>query len=64
MSLFESKKRITEQQREESRDFLNDLVARDQRMIPALITIVHTADSKEQLDADTESIQQCARKHV
>ena len=53
-----------EQQREESRDFLNDLVARDQRMIPALITIVHTADSKEQLDADTESIQQCARKHL
>ena len=53
-----------EQQREESRDFLNDLVARDQRMIPALITIVHTANSKEQLDADTESIQQCARKHL
>lgn len=53
-----------ERQREESRDFLNDLVARDQRMIPALITIVHTADTKEQLDADTESIRQCARKHL
>ena len=53
-----------ERQREESRDFLNDLVARDQRMIPALITIVHTADTKEQLDADTESIMQCARKHL
>ena len=53
-----------ERQREESREFLNDLVARDQRMIPALITLVHTADSKEQLDADTESIMQCARKHL
>ncbi len=53
-----------EQQREESRDFLNDLVSRDQRMIPALITLVHTADSKEQLDADTESILQCARKNL
>lgn len=56
--------RDMERQREESREFLNDLVARDQRMIPALITIVHTADSKEQLDADTESIRQCARKHL
>ena len=53
-----------ERQREESREFLNDLVSRDQRMIPALITVVHTADSKEQLNADTESIQQCAQKHL
>lgn len=53
-----------ERQRDESRDFLNDLVERDMRMIPTLITIVHTADSKVQLDADTESIQQCARKHL
>ena len=53
-----------ERQRNESREFLNDLVARDQRMIPALITIVHTADTKEKLDADTESIRQCARKNL
>lgn len=53
-----------ERQRNESREFLNDLVARDQRMIPALITLVHTADTKEKLDADTESIRQCARKHL
>ena len=53
-----------ERQRDESRDFLNDLVERDMRMIPTLITIVHTADSKAQLDTDTESIQQCARKHL
>jgi len=53
-----------ERQRTESREFLNDLVARDQRMIPALITIVHTADTKEALDADTERIRSCARKHL
>ena len=33
-------------------------------MIPALITIVHTADTKEKLDADTDSIRQCARKNL
>jgi type IV secretory pathway VirB4 component len=53
-----------ERQRDESRDFLNDLVERDMRMIPTLITIVHTAETKAQLDADTESIMQCARKHL
>ena len=53
-----------ERQRTESKEFLNDLVARDQRMIPALITLVHTADTKDKLDADTESIRQCARKHL
>ena len=50
-----------ERQREESRGFLDALVSSDQRMIPALITVVHTADTKEQLDAATESIQQYAR---
>lgn len=53
-----------EQQREESRDFLNDLVARDMRMIPSLITVVHTADSKEQLDTDTDRIQQYAKNNA
>ena len=53
-----------EKQRAESREFLDDLVSRDQRMIPSLMTLCHTAESKEQLDADTESIRQCARKHL
>ena len=44
--------------------YIEECLSRDQRMIPALITVVHTADTKEQLDADTESIQQCARKHL
>ena len=53
-----------EQQRKESKEFLDDLTTRDQRMMFAVITIVHTADSKEELDEDTEAIQTCARKHL
>ena len=53
-----------EQQRKESKEFMDDLTTRDQRMMFAVLTMVHTADSKEQLDADTESIRQCARKHL
>ena len=34
----------------ESKEFLDDLTTRDQRMMFAVITMVHTADSKEQLD--------------
>ena len=46
-----------ELQRKESKEFLDDLTIRDQQMMLALITIVHTADSKKQLDADTESLK-------
>lgn len=53
-----------EQQRKESKEFLNDLTTRDQRMMFAVLTFVHTADSKEQLDADTEAILTTARKHL
>lgn len=53
-----------EQQRKESKEFLNDLTPRDQRMMFAVLTFVHTADSKEQLDADTEAILTTARKHL
>jgi len=38
-----------EQQRKESREFLDDITSRDQRMIFATVTIVHTAATKEQL---------------
>ena len=44
------------QMREETTEFLNDLTMRDQRMMHGLITLVHIADSLEQLDADTDSI--------
>lgn len=53
-----------EMQRKESKDFLDDLVTRDQRMFLSVLTIVHIADSKEQLDNDTESIKATARKNL
>ncbi len=53
-----------EQQRKESKDFLDDLTTRDQRMMFAVVTMVHTADTKKQLDNDTESILTTARKHL
>ncbi len=53
-----------EQQRKESKEFLDDLTTRDQRMMFANLTLVITADSKEQLDADTETVLITARKHL
>ena len=53
-----------EQQRKESKEFLDDLTTLDQRMMFAVITIVHTADTKKQLDNDTEEILTTARKHL
>ena len=53
-----------EQQRKEAKEFLDDLVSRDQRMMFGLATIVHTADNKKQLDRDTETLLSVARKHL
>ena len=53
-----------ELQRKESKEFLDDLTTRDQRMMFAVITMVIMADSKEQLDTDTETILATARKHM
>lgn len=53
-----------EQQRKESKEFLDDLTTRDQRMMFGLLTMVHIADSKEQLDSDTEALLATARKHL
>ena len=53
-----------ELQRSEAKEFLNDLTSRDQRMMFAVLTMVHMADSLEQLDADTEAILATARKHM
>ena len=53
-----------EQQRKESKEFLDDLTTRDQRMMFANLTLVITADTKEQLDADTETVLITGRKHL
>ena len=53
-----------EQQRNEIKEFLNDLTTRDQRMMFAVITLIHMADTKEQLDSDTEAILATARKQM
>ena len=53
-----------ELQRKESKEFLDDLTTRDQRMMFGLITMVLCADSKEQLDSDTEAVFSVARKHM
>ena len=53
-----------EQQRRESKEFLDDLTARDQRMMQGVLTMVLTADTKEQLDADTDQILSLARQKM
>ena len=53
-----------EQQRKESKEFLDDLTTRDQRMFVCVITMVHTAKTLEQLNLDTESLLSTARKHL
>lgn len=53
-----------ELQRKESKEFLDDLTTRDQRMMFAVVTMVITADTKEQLDLDTETVLSTARKHT
>lgn len=53
-----------EQQRKETREMLDDLTTRDQRMMFAVVTLVHLADSKEELDSDTETFQSMVRKHL
>lgn len=43
---------------------LDDLTTRDQRMMFAVVTLVHLADSRAELDSDTETLQSIARKHL
>lgn len=53
-----------ELQRKEAKEFLDDLTTRDQRMMLGILTLVLTAETKEQLDADTETVLSIARKHM
>lgn len=47
--------------RSETKEFMDDLMSRDQRMMLALVTLTHLADNLEQLDQDTEALQAIGR---
>lgn len=53
-----------EQQKKEMKEFLDDLTTLDQRMMFAVLTLVHTVDSKKQLDNDTEVLLTVARQNL
>jgi len=46
-----------EQMQKVSKEYMDDLTERDQRIMFALVTLTHLADSVEQLDQDTESLK-------
>jgi len=50
-----------ELQRAEAKEFQDDLLSRNQRMLLANLTIVHTADSLEALNNDTDTIMAAGR---
>lgn len=51
-------------QRNEVKEFLDDLMTRDQRMVIATITIMHTAESLSELNEQTENIEMTARRNM
>ena len=53
-----------EQQRRETKEYMTDLTSRDQRMLLSVLTIVHLADSKAELDADTDALLKVAADHM
>ncbi len=53
-----------EQMRKEIKEFLDDLTTRDQRMMFVTVTLLHIADSLEQLNNDTETLMSIGRKHL
>lgn len=50
-----------EQMRKVGKEYMADLTERDQRMMFGVVTLTHLADSLEQLDQDTESLQSRTR---
>ena len=48
-------------QRRETKEFLDDLTTRDQRMMVAVLTMVVTADTPEELEQTTEAVQSAVR---
>ena len=53
-----------EQQRIESKDFLDDLITRDQRMFLSVLTMVITEETPEKLEILSDAIEQIAGKNM
>ena len=53
-----------EMRRQELREFLDDLSSRDQKMMLSVLTIVITADTLDELNQQTKSMQELARERV
>ena len=53
-----------EQQRIESKDFLDDLITRDQRMFVSVLTMVITEETPEKLEILSDAIEQIAGKNM
>ena len=53
-----------EQQRNESKEFLDDLITRDQRMFLSVLTMVITEESLEKLKVLSDAIEQIAGKNM
>ena len=49
---------------ESLKEVLDDMDKRDQKLMEAVLTVVHTADSKAQLDSDTASILQLGNANM
>lgn len=53
-----------EQMRKEIKEFYDDITTRDQRMMFVTVTLVHLADSLDELNNDTETLLSIGRKHL
>lgn len=51
-------------QRQESKEFLHYLTSKNEGMLFGVLTMVHTARTKSELDSDTEMILAIARRHM
>lgn len=47
-----------------SQEFLDDLMTRDQKMFLGVVTIIHTAETKEELDIDTDTLITIGNKNL
>lgn len=53
-----------EEMRKETKEYLDDIRERDQRMMFVVVTLMHTADTLEALDQDTETLCSIGRKNL